>query len=252
MSATINNNPARIGHFTSSEIHKLLTLDKKGGFGKPALTYIKTRGMERRLNRSIQSECNARELSWGTVCETYSFGLLDMSYKICSQDTIVHPKYPFWAGSADGERFIAEKTVVEQKCPFTLLSFCTAIDAWEVGGIAKLRDAHEAGEKWYWQCVSNAILTDSTHAELVIFCPYQRELSDIRLLAMDAPPEQAGAVYWLNYATDNELPYLIEGGHYKNLNVLRFPVPDEDKRILEMAVLEAEKELTSENPVRMA
>lgn len=238
------NSAIRHGKWTSSEVYKLLALDRKGGMGKPAQTYIKAKGIERRLGRSLSNETNARETTWGKLVESYAFSKLDMSYKICSQETLTHPKYPFWVGSPDGERFLTVKACVEQKCPFTLLSFCTVIDAWNAGGIAAVREEHPDGEKWYQQCVSNSILTNATHAELIIFCPYQSELSEIRMLAQSAPAVDLHSYYWISNTYDNELPYLIEGGHYQNMNILRFEIPEQDKRILTMAVLEAEKILS--------
>ena len=53
---------------------------------------------------------------------------------------------------------------------------------------------------------------------------------------------------WINWAEDKELPYLLDGGHYKNLNIIRFEVSQEDKDRLTIAVLNASKLLIKSDP----
>jgi hypothetical protein len=48
-------------------------------------------------------------------------------------------------------------------------------------------------------------------------------------------------IAWINWASDDELPYLIEGGHYQNLNIIRFEVPQADKDFLTKRVIELSK-----------
>lgn len=228
----------RHGRFTSSGNHVLLKRAKDGkSFGAPAMNYIAQKGMERRLGRSISTESNARELSWGRLVERRVFDLLGLDYTLNSQDTITHPTRPYWAGSPDGFRFIAEKTVFDIKCPFTLKSFCTFVDA---GDIFTIRDKHDDGEKYYQQIVSNACISDCDWGELIVYCPYKSELPDIRLLADNCPPDEVDSYRWMNYASDEELPYLIEGNHYRNINIFRFPIPEYDKALLTASVDAAE------------
>lgn len=62
---SVLKNTLRHGNFTSSEIVALTTKGKaKDSFGKPALTYIEEKNMERRLGRSITTESNAKPLVW--------------------------------------------------------------------------------------------------------------------------------------------------------------------------------------------
>lgn len=247
------DNQMRYGRFTSSNIGDLMTRATNGkDFGSPALTYIKTRGMERRLQRSIGKDVDAKETSWGLLCEKRVFDMLGTDYNVDSKHTIVHPKYPFWAGSPDGNRFISEKTVYDCKAPFTLLSFCTFVDAWNAGGIDAIRKQHKSGNKYYWQLVSGAILTDSEWAELIVYCPYLSELDEIRLLLSDMSPEEVSAYRWMDYAGNGDLPYLIEGAGYKNLNIFRFQIPQEDKAALTATVLKAEALLNPQPHVLLA
>jgi hypothetical protein len=229
------NNIARIGNFTSSEIANLISEGKtKGTFGKPALTYIEEKNMERRLGRALNDIGSAKPLIWGRLLESRAFELLGNEYSLNSKETIVHPEIPFWSGSPDGTK---TDTVLDIKCPMTLKSFCQLVDCETV---TDLRNNHKDGEKYYWQLVSNAILTGSKFAELVVYMPYQSELNAIREHCEDwdgSPNEVA----WIHFSTDDQVPYLIDGGHYKNLNVLRFEVPESDKELLIKKVLLAGK-----------
>lgn len=237
------NHELRYGRFTSSKIAALLAVAKdKTSFGKPALTYIKQRGMERRLQRSLSVESNARPLQWGKCCEDVAFNMLPTTYKIISEETIVHPLHPFWPGSPD---LIKTGTVADIKCPATLVSFCTLIDEFAKGGIQGVRDNHDDGDTYYWQLVSNAILLEHTtgeeikQAELIVYVPYLTHLPQVR---------QEASIWgfnWIVNGMDCELPYLIESGQYMDVNIMAFDIPDEDKARLTECVLKAEALLTT-------
>lgn len=245
----MTGNTLRVGNFTSSEIVALMSNGKKAGEpGKPFYTYIEECNYERRLGKAIDVESNARPLSWGKLCEKYVFeNKLDTSYRLCSTETIQHPTIDCWVGSPDGEKFDDGKTVIDEKCPMTLKSFCQLVDPLYKGltGINAINairfgvededprksiTPHKDGEKFYIQLVSNSILTNSKYAELIIYCPYKEDLEAIREMAsmIDDPLEQR-KYYWIAQAQDDELPWLIRGGVYKDLNKIRFEVPKEDK-----------------------
>lgn len=256
------NNQNRVGNFTSSKIVALkstgsreMTDDElaahKKAFpksrkknieswpGKAALTYIEEKKMERRLGRSLTSEINARATSWGSLVENRVFDLLGIEYKLTSKETIVHPDYSFWAGSPDADKY---NTSPDFKCPLTLKSFCQLVDPLYRGltgmdAMNAVREEHEDGETYYQQIVSNACIKKNGFGELIIYVPYLSELNAIRTMARHH--EQAGKFKWVDYASDDELPYLIDGGYYKNLNVIRFEIPNEDKELLTMRVEQA-------------
>lgn len=234
---------SRIGRFTSSEIAALMTSDRSGkSFGKPTLTYIEEKNMERRLGRSLNTEISGKPINWGNCLEPYIFEeMLELEYSYHSDETISHPDYDFWAGSPDGSK--QDSTVVDTKAPFTLKSFCQLVQPLYDGligmdAMSAIRENHKEGDTYYWQLVSNAILTNSKYAELIVFCPYQSELSTIRLLA-DGTPDY----YFIWASEDKDVPYLPNNGYYKNLNVIRFEVPEEDKIALTQRVVEAGKML---------
>lgn len=238
------NNINRCGNFTSSEI---VALTKKGkdktSFGAPALTYIEETNLERRLGRSITTEVDARPLSWGKLLEVRVFDMLGLEYSLSSTETIVHPTIPYWAGSPDGSKL---NTTADFKAPLTLKSFCHLVQPLYEGltgmeAINRVREDHKDGDKFYWQIVSNAILQGNDLGELIIYMPYFSELEEIRIMARHN--EQAGKYKWVAWASDDELPYLIEGGYYKNLNIIRFEIPKADKKFLTDCVEKAGKML---------
>lgn len=229
-------NPMRNGRFTSSGIGALMSVAKdKVSFGAPALTYIQEKNYERRLLRSLCNETNAKATSWGKLVEAHVFELLGTEYKLCSHDTVRHAEIEDWAGSPDAEKFDEGKTVVDIKCPYTLKSFCQLADCTT---IEQVREQHKEGETYYYQLVSNAILTGAKYAELIVYAPYQSELEVIRELANNYDGDQ-NAIAFINWAGNSELPWLPDGGYYKNLNIIRFEVPEIDKILLTSKVKEA-------------
>ncbi len=258
----IHSSEKRIGNFTSSEIVALLSeptaAAKKEGkiFGKPALTYIEECNWERKLGRSIGDKVNARSLTWGKLLERCVPHLLPKEYIISCEETIVHPTIPFWSGSKDGVNKSSNgRAVVDLKCPITLKSFCQLVDPLYEGlsgieAMNKIRETHKDGEKFYWQILSNSILEEAAlgeeinYGELIVYMPYFSELAAIKHMA-DGQQD----CYWITMGLDDELPYLIDGGYYNNLNIIRFAIPEEDKKLLTNRVLEAGKMLINNQQV---
>lgn len=252
------NNELRIGNFTSSPIVALLSKNKKGdGFGQPALTYIMEKRLERMLGRSIDNETDARPLSWGKLLEKRVFELLGIDYTLSSTETDLHPNIPYWAGSKDGTHEGKERAIIEIKCPITLKSFCQLVLPLYCGldGLEAMNairngfaykgieyPAHKDGEKYYAQIVSNACINNLDYGELIVYMPYQSEIPAIRQMA-----DGEANMYWLTYSEDSALPYLVDGGYFRNLNIIRFPIPKGDKIILTDTVIRAGKLLIDED-----
>lgn len=243
----------RNGNFTSSKIGLLMQEGKKAGsLSAPALTYIDELNMERRLGRSLTDELKARPLLWGKLLERRAFELLGTDYKLCSQETLPHPEIDCWAGSPDADRFNSEdhlqNAVIDFKCPITLKSFCQLVQPFYDGKTGmdyfnairsgytdndgNWHDKHKDGEKYYWQLVSNACITKRNFIELIVYMPYRSELEAIRELCQGQPD-----YYKIFFADEDELPFLIDDGYYKNINVMRAEVPLDDKQFLTSRVL---------------
>lgn len=244
MSDNINASPYRIGKFTSSEIYKLMTLNRKGDdFGAPALTYIEETNFKRLLGRSLNADMSSKPTSWGNLVEGLVFEKLGLDFTYSSQVTDIHPTIDFWAGSKDGTREGENKAVIDIKAPFTMKSFIQLVKPLYDGlngmdAMNVIRENSADGEKYFWQLVSNAIINNCNFAELIIYCPYKSELKEIYALAEGNPD-----VKWLSYVSDSELPYLLDNGYFKNLNIIRFEISQTDKDALTNAVIKAGKML---------
>ena len=248
------HNTHRNGNFTSSEIVKLTKMDRSGKkFGEAANTYMAETNFERYLGQSIDCETNARALGWGKLLEPRVHELLPISYSYSSDITDVHPTIPYWAGSKDCVNTAGEKAIGDIKCPITKKSFVQLVLPMYLGyaGLEimyAIRDgfnhegfeypAHKDGPKYYWQIVSNAIINGADFGELIVYMPYDSELLEIVNSAQDNP-----ALNWIKYASADEIPSIKDGGFFKNLNVIRFKIPQADKDFLTERVLKAGESL---------
>lgn len=222
---------SRLGNFTSSEIWKLTTLaTNKKDFGKPALTYIQEKRYELNLGRRLNSESNSKPTDWGNICEKLAYDTIeDFEYSLVSKIRFEHQTISNWNGCPD---LVKSNYVGDIKCPYTLKSFCQLIDCFSDINLLK-----KEYPEYYWQLVSNAILTNSSICELYVFVPYKEQLSTIKQIA-----NANNVANWLNYASDESLPYLIKGqSNYVNLNKFMFEVDKLDIEFLEEKVSKAVK-----------
>jgi hypothetical protein len=208
----------RAGTFSSSNIYKLMTNGKAAGsLGKPALTYIEETKYEVMLGRSLNTEISSRPALWGTFVESYvNDNHIGLEYELASTERLIHPLYQQWTGAPD---LIGEDCVGDIKCP-QLKNYCELVKSFKNNSL--LDDFPE----YYWQLVSNAILTGVDYAELIVFCPYVEELPDIRSAALESNDKRFNFIV---NASDEELPYLIKGGHYKNVMRYKWQVTQQER-----------------------
>lgn len=174
-------------------------------------------------------------------------------YELCSKKTLRHETIEYWLGTPDVIKHVDPKVVGDLKCPMTRKSFCQMVDPYYEDGnlihealtIEAVRANHDQGEKYFWQIVSNAILTGATKGELIVYMPYKYELDDIRVMASSAGEQFGDYTKWIYFATDEQLPHILPGGHYKSINVIEFDILDRDKEFLTSRVLSAGELLLS-------
>jgi hypothetical protein len=236
----------RIGRFTNSNIWKLTT-DGRGdmGFGAPAITYIEEKRAERCLGRSIDLGAHSQALTWGKVMEVIGFEEeMGINYTLCSQESLLHPKYNFWSGSPDA------KTVdkaVEMKCFYPKAFYELSRDLM-LENIDKIKANHK---EIYWQVVGNAIILGLNKAEIIAFTPTENQLIEVRekLSDTDFALEKLGMldwqVRWIYEKELYELPYIPGNIQWPNCVKFEFEIPTEDIIFLTKRVLMAEKLLTS-------
>lgn len=250
---SILNNHLRVGNFTSSNMWKLLTKPKgESEWSEKALTYIQEKNWERKLQRTLGIEKFARATAWGHLMELRVHELMDdIQYRATGKVTISHPAIEFWKGSPD---MINEaESIVGDTKGYELKAFCEYVDALTIAKETNSLDAlKKSHPEEFWQLVSNAIITGSKFIEAVVYVPYLSEIKDIKELANLYDGADQFRYKYIYDAESNELPYLIDGGYYKNLNIFRFEVPQADKDLLTERVLKAGEMLIQPPQVMLA
>ena len=75
----------------------------------------------------------------------------------------------------------------------------------------------------------------------MLFRSYKSELFTIRDHVQNFDLDEQWRYKWIYDADNDQLPHILDGGYYKNLNVIRFEVPQSDKDLLTENVLKASK-----------
>lgn len=238
------NNSKRVGHFTSSMAYKLIKLDAKDNFQKPGLTYIEEKQIEKRMQSCIDGGAHTQSLAWGNFMELIVYSILGTQYQISSKETTLHPVYgDFWSGSKD--LFTMEKgkmvSIAEIKC-YQKKNFALYTDCILKKDIELLKKEFP---KEYWQIVSNAILEDVDIGEAITYMPYVSEYEEIKQMAEDYDGANAWKYKFIWDRDASDLPFLPDGGYYKNINKFAFVIPQEDKDLLTERMLQANDLLIS-------
>lgn len=214
----------KVGKFSSSKISNLIPLAKKKDsiFSNSGLTYIRSIVIEN-IKKKSKPEIDALPLIWGKSIEQFCFEQLGLEYVLESKKVIHHPTIKKWCGTPDGFK---KDVVYDIKCPWTLESF---FDLILCDTIEKLKEEYP---EYYWQLVSNACLGNTDKAELIIFCPKEKQLSEL----MDYLPENSKLLFY-----EDSFPLLPDD--IKNLFIFDYIIPESDKIFLEKRIKEAIKEL---------
>lgn len=234
------NNDKRCGKFTSSMVYKLIKLDTKGNFQKPGLTYIEETQIERRMESCLDGGAHTQALAWGNWCELVVYSILGLEYQISSKQTLLHPKYgDFWSGSVDlfteNPKTKKKESIAEIKC-YQKKMFAQYTDCLLKKDIELLKKDFP---KEYFQIVSNAIIHNVDIGEAITYMPYVSEAKEIREMVEDYDGDDQWRYKFIRDRDIEDLPFLPDGGYYKNINKFAFVVPDEDKALLESRILQA-------------
>ena len=221
--SSIITNKKRVGNFTSSNIYKLCTSNRKGdSFGAPGLTYIKEKRIEKGLGRSLDTGAYSRSIAWGNFMEQRVFDLIGFEHKMRSDETVHHPNIEGWAGSPD--TIVPKVKVSDIKCyepkNFALYAECLEKQDPE---LFKKDFAKE-----YWQLVSNAIINEVPKAEAILYMPYKSELEEIQEMAANYDGLDMWKYRFIYESEWWELSVLPDDSYYKNLNSFEFEVPKDD------------------------
>ena len=236
----------RIGNVTSSVIVALTTNGRaKDTFGIPFYNYVEECIMERFFKNNLENENEVKAFSWGKLCELIVHDKLSMDYIMQSEETEVHPEISEWCGTPDGIKMkngIVD-TITDIKCPLTRKGFYNLVkNLYDFDGInvskkekvngdeiiQLIRNQSKEGEKYYWQLVSNACILGAKFAELIVFMPYFEEIEEIK----EYNRSLENPYFAIEYAKENELPFIYKESGIENINIIRFEVIEEDKTFL--------------------
>lgn len=205
--------------FTSSEIWTLTTSGKQAGtLGQKAITYIKKRINQARWGKSFISG-GSMATKWGNFFEPYAIaryvqetGIHVISYSDHKKDFKVGP-LPNHGGTPDFTTF--DETVVGSvKCPQED-AFIDLFDLIKSKDIERFKEDHK---EYYWQLISDLIVTGARYCVFVIYMPYEDEVAD---LLSDSE------LYWLT-----EPACVKRGTEFTDLAYWQFQPPIEDVEFL--------------------
>lgn len=219
-------NSLRIGKFTSSDIVNLCKFGKdKKSPSVSFYTYILKKYKEHLLGKELETDKYSKDIAWGEFLEMYyNMYKLDLDMEYSASDTIVHSSL-LWCGTPD---YFNKKKVGDIKAP----NSSTYVDAYLFGQtIEEYVEYMDMGEKYYWQLVSNACLLSVTECELTIYCPFQKELNDIRAYepeGIDMHPRYT----WISNYTDSELSHIPNDSIIPDEIKIVFSPKEEDVSLL--------------------
>lgn len=227
-----------------------------------ALNYIKEKVREYKLGRSINNNAKTSALVWGKVIEMYVFqDKSKMPLRFRDGNLIgrlTHHEVERWTGIPDFLEGEPSKNsiVSDLKCQSSLIRFCDLHD-----NTVDLQTFKENHKEYYWQLVSNAILTFSDKAKFMWYVPYASELPKILefVQSIDENSLPSDLSIWqvkrisddiLDFMDTGRQPafaYLPDNSEYSDLTTFEFEISQEDKDLLtsrvKMAVKELEKQL---------
>ncbi len=242
---SILKNVIRNGNFTSSQAYRI------AAGGKVAQTYIDERNMEREMGRSLSLDAGSQATAWGDFMEIVVFKklvyeLMELEYILVSDETSQHETIPFWVGSPDMK--IPGKLISEIKGyqPKNWYQFTKAL---MTGNIELIKANHP---QEYWQAVSNAIIEKTPEAEMISFMPYLADLPVVIDLVDNYDGEDQWKYSFISNGTEETLPWLPDGGRFKDLTRFRFEPPVNDRVHLVTAMMEAGRSLINQTPEELA
>jgi hypothetical protein len=211
----------RKANFTSSSIWRLAVPGRKNG--EPSAnfySYVEEKKAEIIAGRTLSNEARSTSLDWGNMCES-----LAQRYK--------HEDLP-WSGMPDGLK--GPDVVTDIKSPWTLASFMAVyMPIFHTGKIKPEETTvsellKKSKKEWYWQLISNSILTKRTVCELILFMPKRKLLEEIRAIS------QNSGKYYFHNKTDFELPWTSENSEINTITKIQFEAPEADVQHLKERV----------------
>lgn len=152
----------RVGRFTSSRFHDLLTASKKKDevFGGTAMGYILEIACER-LTGQPEGFAGGRATDWGNDHESMAIGYYSSKKELKVEESPFIPVGTNYGGSPDG--LIGTDGIIEVKCPFN-----------SVNHLKYFKDG-EIPKNYYTQMQGNMMVTGRKWCDFISFDPRMPE-----------------------------------------------------------------------------
>lgn len=197
------------------------------GFSIAGESYIQEKVFESRFETTLDTAPYNEAMSWGHLMEHYVYNLIGFEYRLASKDTLVHPKYDFWAGTPDCIKKAGkvDYAISEIKC-YGKKKFALYVDCMKKGDL-ELFKAEFPQE--YWQIVSNACITGLDYGEALAFMPYRSQYEEIKEIAENMEGSDIWKYRFITEKSINDLNFLPDDGYYDSINRFEFKIPRIDK-----------------------
>lgn len=191
---TLDWHRARLGHFTGSQVGKLMRESRQGGFSDTAMSYVYQVAATRSMNeRVVESDTlfadyleatsvETRAMRWGNGQEDNARRLYARlkGYRVEERGSVEHPTIPYFASSPDG--WIADDGRGQSGC---LEIKCPGQDTY-TRYRAEVRDNEtlkRVKPDYYWQCQAHMMCSGASWCDFVAYCPWQaRPIHVVRIL----------------------------------------------------------------------
>ena len=167
----------RCGKITSSEVYKIMSSGRKETFSQTAKSYIKMKAAEV-LTNEPKDIPTTYAMEWGNSHEFEAMQFLQEKIKkeilhFGNANPVFYEKSKYWGGSPDG---LMGEYVIEIKCPFN------SSEHLEHLMFKTQEDLKDYAPEYYWQIVSNMLLTDKEKAFFISYDPRYLEQYRIKML----------------------------------------------------------------------
>jgi len=189
---------ARLGNFTGSEVGRLMQRNKSGDdFGKDAMSYIYEKAAERNMKEEViaddalfseylrQTNVTSKSMQFGIDYEDEARRLYEETTgrRIVETGLCVSQEVPFFASSPDGffyDEETGERGCIEIKCLGfeNFMYYAENVHDWK-----SLKDTNS---KYYYQCLSHIMCTDSNWCDFVFYNPFQKNPLHVVRIKSDA------------------------------------------------------------------
>lgn len=216
----ITQRKSRIGHYTSSQIYRLM------GTKRVKETYQEEIELEKRLKTAIKEDGGSRASNWGTIMEFYvNENYLPIGWNAWIEGTIESKEFDNWSGTPD---IYSQEGIGDIKC-YGRKKFA------KMASIIEQNDLELFKKEFpdtYWQLTSNAALADKSKCMLLTYLPYEKELNDIANWVSNYEIDQPWKYRFISESESWELPCQSNESDFDNVISFEWELVKEDVEAL--------------------